>query len=396
MTTLRFLRLAGIPTSLAVLVSAGCGATELDAGRVTSQGSADAAGETPFSGGDASVGPVDAPSSGDTSVGTLDAPSAADGIADMPDAGAEICSKGWSGADPLNQPGRYPFTSQLLSGSAQKDVWALVGKGVDHFDGTTWSRHATFANTAFAVAASSPQDVWVGTDQGVVQHWDGSSWRALQTCAWGSVISVSSTGPDDAWAVVTSVGLADGNFIGHYLLLHWDGVAWTPASPPPGPIATVLAVARNDVWLLTNSSNGGEAGGGVPAHWDGSTWSTSSAYEVSALYARSANDVWFAYGGGTWAPPEVLHWDGAQLTTFTDNDGWMGGSWTGQSVWESPSGDVWTGAGPVVGLLHQGAWTFPIASADAIWGSADTDVWLHANDTVTHWNGSALATTNLP
>jgi len=104
------------------------------------------------------------------------------------------------------------------------------------------------------VYAPSPNDVWVATYDGALQHWDGNQWGPATTV------------PD----------------------AHWLGL-W--------------GSAPNDIWAFGL--------GGTAYHYTGTTWSrvdTGTHDILWAAWGRAANDVWFVGNAGT-----RLHWTGQKL-----------------------------------------------------------------------------------
>jgi len=143
--------------------------------------------------------------------------------------------------------GNLPSTIQLESiwGSSSKDVWGAAGDAPDvrdclwHYDGVKWSR----------ATAGTPITEFTG--------------NKTVYAVWGSSKS-------DVWAAGRKInqGVLSG------FLMHYDGMAWTDATPPSvSSLSTVLYIMdgarRDDIW----------AGGYEDAvHYDGSTW---TAYRIA-------------------------------------------------------------------------------------------------------------------
>src|SRR5580692_6504737 len=81
--------------------------------------------------------------------------------------------------------------------------------------------NANFNNALFAVAASSPSDIWAVGDEAI--HFDGATWTAFPVPELNAInadplIGVADISPTDAWAVGNLRGAVTGQII-----WHWDG-----------------------------------------------------------------------------------------------------------------------------------------------------------------------------
>lgn len=195
-------------------------------------------------------------------------------------------------------------------GTSATDLWAVGERGTAlRFDGQTV--HATTTNVVSDLAdvgGTSPDDVWAVGRSGTILHWTGSSWTRVpsaskQACnavfpaqrgfAWVGALNellrashtrverfllpgvrgtwfvedLDGTAEDDIWAV--------GSDQFSEFAAHYDGKAWSPVQPlrttgDNRRVTAVVARARNDVWVATEST-------GVPAsdyvwRWDGWRW----------------------------------------------------------------------------------------------------------------------------
>jgi hypothetical protein len=172
--------------------------------------------------------------------------------------------------------GTYDFL-QGVSIVSPDDVWA-VGYGLTaaeilHWDGTRWtfSDSGAVGNYAGyrAVAATSTNDAWaVGFGSGgLVEHWDGTAWRRVQTPI-ANFFGIGAIASDDMWTV-GQIGISPR----HTFAMHWDGVSWTTFSTPsPGRginaniLNAVDGVDSNDVWAV------GIGQQALTLHWDGQRW----------------------------------------------------------------------------------------------------------------------------
>ncbi len=110
-----------------------------------------------------------------------------------------------------------------LSAISPYDVWAVGVSGSDalilHWNGTDWSsvvpayKPDAVSSLLTAIAAISPKNIWAvgfyistnGSRYNLVEHWDGSSWKAYTTPNSGGTFNtltgVTATSLGDVWAV---------------------------------------------------------------------------------------------------------------------------------------------------------------------------------------------------
>jgi PKD repeat protein len=134
-----------------------------------------------------------------------------------------------------------------------------------------------------AVAAIASDDVWaVGYSRNLTElyktlilHWNGASWSVVPSPNFPGenfLYGVSGTSSNDVWAV----GEAWDGVTSKQIFLHWNGAAWSQVNGPGGPTACVgctgdvLAMGPNDVWAV----------GSTIGHWDGTQWTLTPNPEV--------------------------------------------------------------------------------------------------------------------
>ncbi|MBV9108363.1 MAG: hypothetical protein JO306_03025, partial [Gemmatimonadetes bacterium] len=167
--------------------------------------------------------------------------------------------------------GTFAFTV-AVAGKAPSEAGALRWTVQN---GTPGTEHAD------AVWGTSPSNVFVGAQGGVIKHWDGTSWTELVTAAAKNVDCIHGASPTDVWAV-GDFGLAE----------HYDGNSWT-ATPVPG------GAYLYGVW---------DAGGGIAyavgingaaMRWNGASWTVqptpAGTPYLEAVWGASATNV-FAVG----------------------------------------------------------------------------------------------------
>lgn len=137
------------------------------------------------------------------------------------------------------------------------------------WDGVKWSRPNIGSWPAFdnygqitAIWASSPDDVFFGSVNGQINHWDGSGFTRMETPTNVHLTDINGTGPSDVWAVGNDLSIAKSTVI------HYDGVEWkllyetgvTPGwtsidSSLSGNIKQVQTFDNftNEAWILGNT-----------------------------------------------------------------------------------------------------------------------------------------------
>jgi hypothetical protein len=182
-------------------------------------------------------------------------------------------------------------------------------------------------STALADLATAGDDhAWLAGTTGVftsrpsaplVLRWTGAGWEQEDLPALpdpASLCGISAAAPDDVWAV--------GNSAGRPLLLHYDGTSWrTVETPRIKWVKAVAAVAPDDVHVV---GSGAEA-----LRYDGTTWTrstilTSPREGLQTISAAARDDVWAGGGGlagvgpASYEYPVLVRWDG---TSWTDLHG---------------------------------------------------------------------------
>lgn len=228
-------------------------------------------------------------------------------------------------------------TDAFAVGHTGANGWA--GTVALHWDGKGWQHKPTPKGLALLGAkAFSPTDVWAvgiaAENKTLISHWDGQRWQAVSSPAPGNPPSTASTAltdvdgpaPDDVWAVgcAETDDLADG--VG--MLQHWDGKAWTAVELPKPDGATyvcprgITVRGTDDIWAAGHI---GTAQGARPftMHFDGTAWKSVPAAQVDGGRAK-LTDITVS-GGNVWASglvegngdpyqlrPLIQRWDGTK------------------------------------------------------------------------------------
>ena len=137
---------------------------------------------------------------------------------------------------------------------------------LEAWDGTKWTvvnvpQPGSVRDLFYGASADSPHDAWaVGGQEGLagrygtlVEHFDGRQWTVVPSPDPGSTgdifYGVSAHGPNDVWAV----GQRLGESTDQGLVEHWDGTAWHVVTLPATPgsaFLTSVAVGGGAVYAV--------------------------------------------------------------------------------------------------------------------------------------------------
>lgn len=250
------------------------------------------------------------------------------------------------------------------------DAWVFGGTNpggassptAEHWDGQRWRAAALPAGLGgFIVAAdaSSPDNVWAVGD-GYALHWNGARWAVAKTFA-GQVTSVVAVGLRGAW--VFGPAGSGGGGTGAW---HYDSRAWTRAAGPAAAIYRASAVSVRDIWAVATGP-----GGSTLLRYDGSDWDpvpgaaqALEGLQLSDVVALADDNVWvsgIATADGAAGRVVLAHWNGS---TWTQSSA----PWPAQQAERfapDGSGGIWipvvpAGASPQTWILHlaaSGQWT---------------------------------------
>jgi hypothetical protein len=279
-----------------------------------------------------------------------------------------------------------------VSAISSTNVWA-VGEDfegsstsvIQNFDGAKWSvvssPHFTKGDALNGVQAISSTDIFaVGssstdspdTVSPLIEHFDGNQWSAVTTppvstgASLNQIAIISST---DMWAV-GQMGVLDGQQPTQPFAMHFDGTQWSivtvpaPANSFFNTLASVTAIASNDVWAVGSTTNN-TATVTLTEHWDGNTWKTMPSpnagregniqgeNQLLGVSAISTSDVW-ACGFFVDVPQGstlhflVEHWNGKRWSLSATPATGTGFD-SSHAVLAFPTGDVFVAGSAIKG-----------------------------------------------
>ena len=245
------------------------------------------------------------------------------------------------------------------------DVWAISPNGaLTHFDGKRWSR-GDDPSELRAVAARAADDVWAITSDSSLLHYDGRDWRAARLSGASSLrpVAIAAPGENDLWVLTERE------------LLHLDAKRWVTITAGPPSFSSLAVRGPNDVWI---------AAGTKLRHWNGQAVEMIDVDFNASMVAGDASELWVGWPLHRWdgskmvIPPEAAGSDGKGLR-FSGAAMGGGALWLVErnrisrlaaghlelvkelekqpkdpsipvldSIWVSPSGDVWAGGTHVV------------------------------------------------
>jgi hypothetical protein len=212
----------------------------------------------------------------------------------------------------------------------------------------------------YGVHGSGCDDVWAVGLYGVILHWDGASWEAVDAGTTNHLYDVWSFSPSAAWAVGEGAWRWTGSawegvdvsllrplraawglredfvWLGgpEFVIFRWDGSTLSAeVASFSRPVREILGFGEADAWMVADDRD--------LWHWDGLDWSrvripVSAA--PAAIWGANTDDLWI---GGQCYTDGMIHWDGfswarieAPCSTSTPGTGILG-------MFGASASDIW-------------------------------------------------------
>jgi hypothetical protein len=197
----------------------------------------------------------------------------------------------WDGSawSVFDNPARLGYMVDLSFLTA-KYAWGIVsedqGAGAEYalarWNGREWSP-INRTPELNAIQMISPSAGWAVGDNGLILHWDGSEWRAVESPTDKDLDGLEFTSSESGWAYSS-----DGVIL-RYALGEW----WTYSSLAPNPRRMALEPDGEDGWML-----GSWQKGDIVLRWDGKDWVPFAGDgpdgEVLALDFPRSGEAWAA------------------------------------------------------------------------------------------------------
>ncbi len=227
-----------------------------------------------------------------------------------------------------------------LWGPTADSLYAIGGAPdeglIMHFDGQSWEAlelgvQVPLLNWAHGFG---DDDITVVGDGGTVIHWDGNTWEVQSTPTEENLWGVWGASPDDLWAVGGA-----GREEGQETILHYDGSDWSEVDSPELMRANVYAFFK--VWGTSADNIYIVGQNGVVLHYDGTEWTEEFAGvsdDLISLWGTGSDRI-IAVGGRGSAVATV--WDGNEWSPLDIsrtpglNGVWMAADGTAHAVGES-------------------------------------------------------------
>ena len=267
------------------------------------------------------------------------------------------------------------------------------------------SPNAGQTNLLASVTAVAASDAWAvgyayaadSQELTITQHWDGTSWSAIQSPNPGTAEECGNAvyGGNELWSVdaissndVWAVGNLCGPGTARTLTMHWDGTGWAVIPSPnkssldDSELSSVSAVSSNDVWAVGNYQVAFQyQWETLIEHWNGTAWSIvpspnpsdSEITYLKGVSAVSATDVWavgYSQGG---AKPLIEHWDGTAWNIVPA---------------PYPSGSDFNGLYAVAAISANDVW--------AVGYQNTNDQGKNGQGLIVHWDGTQWSAVNSP
>jgi photosystem II stability/assembly factor-like uncharacterized protein len=209
---------------------------------------------------------------------------------------------------PEQGPAQTSFNFHGIAFSNPNDGWAVGSMGTEgggynymlHWNGKVWEDQSetqkAWECALTSVALLDQHEGWATGNcggEGGLLHWDGEKWQSIQNPDNYWLYSASILSPGNTWAVGAQLVKDLGD---QGIVLHWDGYEWTENIIVPCSLRSILMVAENDGWMISEC--------GEIYHWNGISWQNGS-----DLVSGPFIDIEVTSEGKIW----LLTYDGALL-----------------------------------------------------------------------------------
>src|SRR5579885_210603 len=208
---------------------------------------------------------------------------------------------------------------------------------IEHWNGKSWKiipspDAGTGSNFLNGVAAVSSTNIWAvgsyqnsnGTNQALIEHWNGKSWQVVSSPDTGTVPNqlsgVAAVSASSIWAVGYSG--APSSPPTQTLTEHWNGKSWKIVpSPDPGTIQNsligVTAISGSNLWAVGAYANNNTAGQTLIEHWNGKSWKTVPSPNAGTAQ-NFLNSVAAVSSSNLWAVGSYANINNSPVQTLTE------------------------------------------------------------------------------
>lgn len=264
-------------------------------------------------------------------------------------------------------PNRYDtddgHIDRLVAGQVQL---ASVGGG------GTWSLHTQLpdGDDLEDVAPVSSQDIWAVGDDGLIVHYNGTTWTTIPSPHGDRINALTMLSSTSGWAV------GDGGKI-----IRYNGATWTQVSSP-------VTDHLNGIWMVSETEGWAVGEAGKIIRYNGTSWSQFTDTGGNAWYdvqIVSSNDGWAVGNQGL-----IYRWNGTSWSLHTDSGG---------TVWRATTmrtaSDGWAvGDQGLIYRWNGTAWSESADVGGTNWRdvaiASETDGWAVGTGGIMYrWNGAS-------
>ncbi len=208
------------------------------------------------------------------------------------------------------------------------DVWVCGNNSnnqgiVAHYNGSNWSNAQEIVGAGNLIGIrGNNNDIWVcgnnSNNQGIVAHYNGSNWDEAQIISNSNYFTDIQIVGNEIWACGELLNTQNGvQALGNGIVSHYNGSTWSQAQAIPGTnyLSSITTGAGNDdVWVCGSNNNQQ----GIVSHYNGSTWITQIVPELASAQGISGvgNDLWVCgRPTNSYNDSIVKHYDGSQWAT---------------------------------------------------------------------------------
>jgi len=180
----------------------------------------------------------------------------------------------------------FPFFPRVddLWGTSPRNLYLVEPGRVQRWDGDTLTTVFETQAYLYDIWGSSADDIYVGAENGILYHYDGTAWNTEDLGTIYDVYSVWGTGPDDVYALT------------YYAIFRFDGTQWGRIPPP------TVGGYMTDGWGSVNTEMVVAGGESVVRYQDGK-WYPGLGQEptrINVVWPLSRDEVvatWVDRGG---------------------------------------------------------------------------------------------------
>ncbi|WP_170156808.1 serine/threonine-protein kinase [Roseimicrobium gellanilyticum] len=164
----------------------------------------------------------------------------------------EEAGSGWTVVPPITDTDLH-----CVWGWDPRNVWAVGQKGtILHFDGSSWKKmdSGTLEDLFAVVGTQDGTCVWAAGDHGTILRFRAGQWETMASGTTERLLAIVCCCPNHAWAAGENGSLC-----------RWENMKWsTRSSGTTRTLRSLFGVKVNNIWAAGDH--------GFVMHWDGRRW----------------------------------------------------------------------------------------------------------------------------